>query len=406
MGLTNHGVKPDTQTHVGSLGVLRFSSMPAILVELAFIDSPLHNPDVAILRDRRPDMARALADGVFKFLCISVSEMQVIQKRTVDRTIAAFDAIKAAIECMLVDVGDIPVEEYADKIRRIHFDAGMLPPFAEATWADVMKAGNMIPRWDAAEVPLRTGWNIGDTVERDGFIYRIAGFNHDDRADGRGKAGITLELTSVMLNAVMESAVTNANSWRNSRMRLETMAGIFEQLPEELRQWAVPVIKRTAAGNRSADIIETHDTVWLFSVIELIGGDYHSGAGEGEQYEWHKINSEPSNRIKYREREISQAGTFSHTVQSGESLWILASRFNVSMNEIRQLNGLTSDELTIGQVLLIPTTVTVTETVVNSWWTRTPYINNGTDFVNIGINGSPRIVTANVSTGVSFGVCF
>jgi N-acetylmuramoyl-L-alanine amidase len=64
MGLRNRGVKPDTLTHHGAIGVLRQTTMPAILVELAFIDSPLTNTDVFILGNRRGDMAYALAKGV------------------------------------------------------------------------------------------------------------------------------------------------------------------------------------------------------------------------------------------------------------------------------------------------------------------------------------------------------
>lgn len=64
MGLRNRGVKTDTQSHLGSIGVLRYTNMPAILVELAFIDSPLHNPDVPILRDKRQEIATALAKAI------------------------------------------------------------------------------------------------------------------------------------------------------------------------------------------------------------------------------------------------------------------------------------------------------------------------------------------------------
>ncbi|MCL1986402.1 MAG: N-acetylmuramoyl-L-alanine amidase [Firmicutes bacterium] len=68
MGLKNRGVKIDAQTAHKSLGVLRNTKMPAILIELAFIDSSLANPDVEILRNRKSEMAAAIADGLFKFL--------------------------------------------------------------------------------------------------------------------------------------------------------------------------------------------------------------------------------------------------------------------------------------------------------------------------------------------------
>ena len=65
MGIRNRGVKQDTQTYVGSLGVLRYTNMPAILIELGFIDSPLVNPDIDMLRNKKKEMAQALAKGIY-----------------------------------------------------------------------------------------------------------------------------------------------------------------------------------------------------------------------------------------------------------------------------------------------------------------------------------------------------
>ncbi len=43
-----------------------------------------------------------------------------------------------------------------------------------------------------------------------------------------------------------------------------------------------------------------------------------------------------------------------YTVQSGDNLWQISRRFNTTVNELRRLNNLTSDILSIGQTLLIP----------------------------------------------------
>ena len=49
------------------------------------------------------------------------------------------------------------------------------------------------------------------------------------------------------------------------------------------------------------------------------------------------------------------SGSFAYTVRSGDTLWLLANRFGTTVDEIRRLNGLTGDNLQIGQVLRIPT---------------------------------------------------
>jgi len=54
--------------HRTDLGVLRNTNCPSILLELAFIDSPLTNPDVDILRNKRPEMAAAVAKGILEYL--------------------------------------------------------------------------------------------------------------------------------------------------------------------------------------------------------------------------------------------------------------------------------------------------------------------------------------------------
>lgn len=42
-----------------------------------------------------------------------------------------------------------------------------------------------------------------------------------------------------------------------------------------------------------------------------------------------------------------------YTVQAGDTLWLLAQRYNTTVEEIKRLNGLTNDIIYIGQVLLI-----------------------------------------------------
>lgn len=52
--------------------------------------------------------------------------------------------------------------------------------------------------------------------------------------------------------------------------------------------------------------------------------------------------------------EIPPQGTISYVVKSGDTLWKLAREFDTTVDEIKRLNNLTSDALSVGQILLIP----------------------------------------------------
>ncbi|MBU8907947.1 cell wall hydrolase [Desertibacillus haloalkaliphilus] len=47
-----------------------------------------------------------------------------------------------------------------------------------------------------------------------------------------------------------------------------------------------------------------------------------------------------------------------HDTQAGESLWIVANQYGVSMNELKELNNKIEDHLDIGESLVIPVTIT------------------------------------------------
>ncbi|MDE7271008.1 MAG: LysM peptidoglycan-binding domain-containing protein, partial [Acetatifactor sp.] len=49
-------------------------------------------------------------------------------------------------------------------------------------------------------------------------------------------------------------------------------------------------------------------------------------------------------------------GVTEYVVRSGDTLWLIARRFNTTVDAIKRLNGLTNDNLNIGQVLRIPET--------------------------------------------------
>lgn len=109
----------------------------------------------------------------------------------------------------------------------------------------------------------------------------VAGFRHDERADGSGAAGITfVTLGSVGKQAFDPSG--EATTWEDSPLRSWMNQSLMGELPEGLADLVVPVTKETntPSGGRT----QTQDSMWLLSGTE-IAGLANNGDPEGEQYQ-------------------------------------------------------------------------------------------------------------------------
>lgn len=124
-------------------------------------------------------------------------------------------------------------------------------------------------------------------IDVDGVNYEveIVDFGHDDLAEGSGKAGITFALVEPLETTYsMNTSATNAGSWRDCSIRATLQGEIFGKLPADLQAAIRPVIKLTSAGGRSTDIIQTEDTLFLASEVEIFGDVSGSVPGEGMHY--------------------------------------------------------------------------------------------------------------------------
>ncbi len=70
MGLRDRGIK-----YRDNVGVIRWTKMPAVLIELAFIDTAA---DAEILKNKQDEMAQAIAKGFFNLL--GIKEIEEVEK--------------------------------------------------------------------------------------------------------------------------------------------------------------------------------------------------------------------------------------------------------------------------------------------------------------------------------------
>ncbi len=157
--------------------------------------------------------------------------------------------------------------------------------FGSATWAEIIAACH------SGSVP--DTWAVGNvkTMLIDGREYEIdiIGKNHDDYADGSGKAPLTFQLHDCLSGAyAMNSTNTNVGGWTSCAMRTTHLPAILAKMPAEVQNGIRAVNKLTSAGNNSTTINTTADKLFLLTEIEVFSIIKNSYAGEGKQYDYYK----------------------------------------------------------------------------------------------------------------------
>lgn len=151
--------------------------------------------------------------------------------------------------------------------------------------------------WASIERASRLGlapelWQVGDTKtvtcsDGNDRTFAIVGFDHDERADGTGKAAVTFAL-NVATDAdvmAMQGTASNAGGFLATQpcpYLNDTMLNSI--LPSDLKEAIKPINKKTSAGNTSTTLLTEELALFLFSEVELCGSATKSAAGEGVQY--------------------------------------------------------------------------------------------------------------------------
>lgn len=212
--------------------------------------------------------------------------------------------------------------------------------FADNTWEQIIEA--------CQKKIIPTTWKVGDqkamTINGASYLIDIIGINHDDYADGSGKAPITFQMHDCYADKkTMNSSGTNSGGWASCAMRSTHLPAILALMPTEVQNGIREVNKPTSAGSQSSTINTTADKLFLLSEIEIFGSVRYSKSGEGTQYDYYKAGN----------------------------------------SKVKKRNG-----------------------SATSWWERSPDGSNSTNFCNLNSNGNAGHGGASLTRGVAFGFCF
>lgn len=222
----------------------------------------------------------------------------------------------------------------------ITFKPSYDPVFANNTWEQIIAAchNNEVPEtWKVADQKPMT---IGGTD----YLIDIIGKNHDDYADGSGKAPLTFQLHDCYkLAKAMRSTAANTMGWTQCSMRVEHLPIILKQMPADVQSGIREVNKISSSGGKKPSLETTKDNLFLLSEVEVFGSSSNSLSGEGTQYDYYKAGN----------------------------------------STVKNFNGSAYD-----------------------WWERSPTANSTRYYCNVKSTGSSVNSSANVTRGVAFGFCF
>ena len=165
----------------------------------------------------------------------------------------------------------------------------------KAVAEDIAAKGEASPAYSKAKAAMDAGTKFSVKLT-DGktLTYRIIGINHDDLADGSGKAGLTFLTTSTTISSRMNAMGTNAGGWEKSELRQKMNSGeIWNLMPSDFQSKVKSVRKLTnnvGGTDKNAAVTATTDKLFLLSYSEIVPTSHWASSfpwtsSEGSQYE-------------------------------------------------------------------------------------------------------------------------
>lgn len=252
----------------------------------------------------------------------------------------------ASASTVITPGGVIP-QKYALRRRMMIQDIGKLPPmgrgFANYTWAEldaISKAGLAAEYFTVGETrSLNLSCTINGVDCSGAYDLVIHDVNHDDLADGSGKAGLTIGFNTVFTcYSILDPDDSNSDiRWVDCAMRTTYLPNILAALPADL-QAVIKTVNKIYDKDYSATVTEnlgiTQDKLFLVSEDEIL---YTTGKDnpiifvmlyEGYQYEYFATEA---NRVKYNTSGEAVAW-WTRTIYGGTDAdgWDVAKAYNVT----------------------------------------------------------------------------
>ena len=165
----------------------------------------------------------------------------------------------------------------------------------KAVAEDIAAKGEASPAWAKAKAAMDAGTKFSMKLTNGQTLtYCIIGMNHDNLADGSGKAGLTFLTTSTGIKSRMNATDTNAGGWEKSEVRQKMNSGeIWKLMPSDFQSMVKSVRKLTnnvGGTDKNAAVTATTDRLFLLSYSEIVptsywASDYPWSSSEGTQYE-------------------------------------------------------------------------------------------------------------------------
>ena len=166
------------------------------------------------------------------------------------------------------------------------------PVFSNNDWATIIDAcqKNKVP----------DTWVVGDSktmsISGYNFTIDIIGKNHDNYADGSGKAPLTFQMHEIINKGYMNTTTASNSLWESTTMRTQTLPSLLTTLPSEVQSAIREVSKATQGNKTSSGKVSqaTTEKLFLLSETEVFGGT--PTYADGSQYAYYSAGNSKSKK--------------------------------------------------------------------------------------------------------------